>query len=712
MAPSAPPALSDVTNGPPPSLIPAIPVTTTPRKTSLASAQPSLTPPDTPVTPPSPPYVTATSTPSSAGAPNKGLAAMASEQQHAVRNVFQDMTDNDTQKAIHLQPQQIVRADPPTSHLVSPDEPHLDESAHTQPAEHELEPSPVADAPPNVEGTNPKLQAATERLIELHPSSHDLNPENLIFEQPDAPEDAPEPPQIDAFTVESATAPTVTETSEASPTVIDAHPSATECHQDMSETYSNHDESPRHEHASPHPLTDTYPSPPLSEAASYNSPPLTPPPATVPADVWTGATCARSPKLRLAAAAAVRASMAPATSTSSPNKLANRPGPFRATRPVSPRFQLAAAAASRAASAPREEPTPKVSKTQPAWGVKPTVPKSPKLRSVGKALSAEAAARKAKLLAEQECHEAEIRRRVERLRASRASWANTRTTPKSPAVLRHRSTHVVATTQKKRFTPTPLPDFGHAPPVKQTRASIARLQRNGSGLQQKMLARPPKHRQPAAKPLGRTVPHPFPLQGVNKHEEVMESLQRRQQLDEAEARRSRMFEPVPLREEILEGPTFIPSRSDPNLLTDPVCLLPDAEQRSMRTLAYLAAQRERMEELEMRKMQAAREREDRELEDAERVWQQRRFKPRPIPKSHYKPDIPLVGSIDDSGETERDLFTPGSQSTEEEQVTPPQDNSESVPRRPSLFEGLRKSLSPLLGAPDAEKVQANGDAQQ
>lgn len=340
--------------------------------------------------------------------------------------------------------------------------------------------------------------------------------------------------------------------------------------------------------------------------------------------------------------------------------------------------------------------------------------KSPKLRSVGKALSAAATARKEELLAEQEHHEAEIRRRAERLRASRAAWANTRTKPKSPAVLRHPSARVIETTQRTRFTPTPMPDFGHAPPVKQTRASIARLQRKGSGLQKSMPPRKPQHQLRTAKPLGRTVPRPFPLQGVNKHEEVVESLQRRQQLAEAEERRSRMFEPVPLREEILEGPTFIPSRSDPNLLTDPVSLLPDAEQRSKRTLAYLAGQRERMEEMERRKTQAAREREDRELEDIEREWQQRRFKARPMPKSHYTPDIPPVCSMDGSrsGEREREWFTPGSQSTEEEQVTPAQNDDESVPRRPSLFEGLRKSLSPLLGALDEEKVQHNGEAQR
>lgn len=247
----------------------------------------------------------------------------------------------------------------------------------------------------------------------------------------------------------------------------------------------------------------------------------------------------------------------------------------------------------------------------------------------------------------------------------------------------------------------------------------------------------------------RTTPRPFLLMGVDQHETFVERREAEKEKLVEEEKRKRTFRPVILKDEILEGPTFVPSRSAVPL-TMPVDLLPMARERKERTEAFLRRQKERMKEMERLQKLAKEGREQLELERLQKMWQEKRFKPRLVPKSHYMADIEPVGSRDGSklAEVQRLSTIPEMNddaqgletkisavvATETEAAfvemeAPPASDSEAsfaveeeeranastttevevgrntspdsqpLVRRSRIFDGLRKSLSPLLGPP-------------
>lgn len=351
----------------------------------------------------------------------------------------------------------------------------------------------------------------------------------------------------------------------------------------------------------------------------------------------------------------------------------------------------------------------------------------------------------------------EEHKREKRLKERRAVWAKTRTLPKSPALQGKKSEKVPEKKIERTFVPIKMPDFGDAPLVRPTRKSLAHAQWNkdpgGTVAERNM-----KERRIVPYVLERTTPRPFSLLGVEQHDMIVERREAEKEKRMEEEKRKRTFRPVILREDILEGPTFAPSRSAVPLTT-PVDLLPLAQERKERTEAFLRRQRERMEEMERLQKLAREEREQRELERLQKTWEERRFMPRPVPKSHYMPDIEPVGSRDGSrlAEVQRLSTVPevNGDAKEAETKTSPgaeietnvapvaktesptaseteaslvaeteakakakafvttvpeagrntSPNSQPLVRRSSILDGLRKSLSPLLGPPGSPVTQ-------
>lgn len=194
-----------------------------------------------------------------------------------------------------------------------------------------------------------------------------------------------------------------------------------------------------------------------------------------------------------------------------------------------------------------------------------------------------------------------------------------------------------------------------------------------------------------------TIPDPFPLQGVDRHDVQMIRLRAQQQQEEDMLRRRRNFQPTRLSTAMLDAPTFVPNRSDVPL-TRPASLLPHAEERTRRTKMFQARQQERMEELERGEEIAKREREAREEREAHEFWRQNRFQPRLVPTSHYNPQI--LGSIGYEGsfcgeESELGSVQRGGQLLEDDSGFPSVEDK--TVKRGNIFDNLRRSLEPLLG---------------
>ncbi|KAI0563924.1 hypothetical protein FGB62_32g140 [Gracilaria domingensis] len=221
------------------------------------------------------------------------------------------------------------------------------------------------------------------------------------------------------------------------------------------------------------------------------------------------------------------------------------------------------------------------------------------------------------------------------LKAIRLSFS--KTIPVSPEVL-HRTTgrirKIPSPKKSKSFKPNPTPRYLHKP--RPTVRSTAKSEAVRQGPVQPAPVPPPT---PffECKPVP-TISKPFNLGSVELHEIRVKQIQARRKLEEEEDQRRRLVRPVKLHREILEGPTFVPNL-DNKVLTVPVDPLPWAERRE-RTLAFEAAQRVRIEEMYVMKEQAQKMRELAEEEKLREEYERNKFRARPVPRSHYKPDTP------------------------------------------------------------------------
>lgn len=190
--------------------------------------------------------------------------------------------------------------------------------------------------------------------------------------------------------------------------------------------------------------------------------------------------------------------------------------------------------------------------------------------------------------------------------------------------------------QKRVFTPNPLPAYliqaNVLPDIRLNVKTVAAMERRANP---SVGAAAPRPQSPPKPP---TVPQPFELRGVDKHAQYWTQLDaERAKLDEQQ-RKQRIFQARKVNDAILDGPTFVPTKSD-TPLTQPRDLLPCADERSQRTLAFEARQRERIEMEQHYKLEAKREREAALVEQAAMVYEQTKFKPRAVPKSTYQPDL-------------------------------------------------------------------------
>lgn len=267
----------------------------------------------------------------------------------------------------------------------------------------------------------------------------------------------------------------------------------------------------------------------------------------------------------------------------------------------------------------------------------------------------------------------------------------------------------------RTFVPNPVPRYltnPTQPEVKPTKKStqLEEWRRNPN--------RAPKERPPkkVVEFPERTIFEPFALESIAKHEERVYQIRMRIAKEEEQDLKGRAFNPVPLQYAILDGPTFVPKRSEVPP-TAPLDLLPGVHERRERTLAFEARQRARMEEMDRNKQLAKEERDKAEEERLRKEFEMKRFKPRPVPVSHYSPDITPVETKKTLSETSRlsrspvtaQQKNPSSDSTQTEDVEPSDSDvshstciatgtpTASESKAATFFEGIRNSLSPLLG---------------
>ncbi|PXF43087.1 hypothetical protein BWQ96_07173 [Gracilariopsis chorda] len=212
----------------------------------------------------------------------------------------------------------------------------------------------------------------------------------------------------------------------------------------------------------------------------------------------------------------------------------------------------------------------------------------------------------------------------------------TKTIPKSPEVLRRkfaRTPKEVSPRRRTTFKAKPVPRYLTMP------RPVVRPTAKSEAILHGLASSAPMPPVLAACKLSGTVPKPFKLASVELHEARMKKICAKRKAEQEEAERRRVLHPLALNREMLEGPTFVPCLDKKNL-TMPVDLLPWAAERRERTLAYEAAQRARIEEMEAMKEIAQRQRELAEEERLREDYERKKFRPRPVPRSHYYPDTP------------------------------------------------------------------------
>lgn len=423
---------------------------------------------------------------------------------------------------------------------------------------------------------------------------------------------------------------------------------------------------------------------------------------------WEGTTMPKTPNFKLHSSSS--SSFKPEAVPVLTRKKSGYVGP---TRPKSPNFRLAAEASLPKHMPVQATPKNKRSKVNSKWpGEKrTTVPKSPAFR--GRMISVSMAQRRAELLAEEVKKREAEKEKERKLKERRDRWVNNRTIPKSPKIVKVGNKPVLDEPKNKSFVARPMPKF-RAVEVKQTQKSQAHAKVNKEGGAVKIVRNNAKVDASTRREMRMTIATPFELQSLQQHELQVARMQLEKQRLEEEEERRRVFRPVELKEEILDGPTFVPGRSSMPL-TQPKDLLPHIHERKARTAAFMRRQRERMEEMDRLKEIAQMRRDESELEEAIRYREEHKFKPRPIPKSHYEPEVgsassrwsPSFGDII-AGDTLQ-----GSGNSNENVdgiVTVGDDSPESAPfyRRSGILDGIRKSLSPLLGSPETLETTGEG----
>lgn len=190
--------------------------------------------------------------------------------------------------------------------------------------------------------------------------------------------------------------------------------------------------------------------------------------------------------------------------------------------------------------------------------------------------------------------------------------------------------------QQRVFTPNPLPAYliqaNVLPDIRLNAKTVAAMERRANP---SAGAAGPRPQSPPKPP---TVPQPFDLRGVDMHAQYQAQLDAERAKIDEEQRKQRIFHARKLNDAILDGPTFVPIKSD-TPLTQPRDLLPCANERSERTLAYEARQRARIEMEQRFKAEAEMEREKALAEQVAIDYEETKFKPRPVPKSTYQPDL-------------------------------------------------------------------------
>lgn len=312
---------------------------------------------------------------------------------------------------------------------------------------------------------------------------------------------------------------------------------------------------------------------------------------------------------------------------------------------------------------------------------------------------------------------------------------HTPTIPKTPKVLKRPTrsyrTSEPAVEMPKTFVPNPTPIFLNTDKHPEVKTTLKTMQHLESRLHPERFEKHEKKRIGTHKKLAPTIPKPFDLGSVIKHDEHVDRIHHRHALDDEEDRRRREFEPVHLEEAILHGPTFVPSRT-PVSLTEAVALLPFAQERSERTLAFEARQKERMERKEEHRLIAKKMREEREVLKFREQLRENGFKARPVPLSHYhpklfgnegigenhvdiiEPDEEIEEEAKDETTDHEDLENHEEHQNEEEEKDVNEEEEKDVneeegvveevaptpqvgKRRVGILEGIRNSLSPLLG---------------
>jgi hypothetical protein len=147
-------------------------------------------------------------------------------------------------------------------------------------------------------------------------------------------------------------------------------------------------------------------------------------------------------------------------------------------------------------------------------------------------------------------------------------------------------------------------------------------------------------------PNARTVPAPFDLKSVELHDRARARWQIEQERLERELDERRKYRAVPLRKELLEGPTFVPVLGVPEdsitVPDDDFCTNSDARAATRAQFDMNTAARLENEANLMGLANAAREKAEEERRRA--MWVSHAFRARGVPASHYEIDHPPVSS--------------------------------------------------------------------
>lgn len=287
------------------------------------------------------------------------------------------------------------------------------------------------------------------------------------------------------------------------------------------------------------------------------------------------------------------------------------------------------------------------------WLRSPTRPRSPNLRLAARAKARDMARTSLPTMTISMSNDASNRARISDRDPSSTRQRLSLTVPKSP-VFRSKGPssrpYVSENEAPRPFVPTPLPAFlvrrDTLPHIKLNLKTRAAMDARSN----------PRPRQSApALPTPRinlepTIPKPFELASLTKHEHYVQSIEAREAALEDAARRRRSFVARQVNPAIFTGPTFIPSRSSVPL-TKPVDLLPFASERSERTREFERRQRERIAQKERDDEMNRQLREEEEMLKVKLEMVKNQFKARPVPRSHYAPHQISTRSSERSGNT-------------------------------------------------------------